>query len=209
VEGGGDTNLLKTACRHGFSEFLGKAGLAGYMPRIVACGGRYDAFDAFSTAISKNERALLLIDSESPVKNDYQQGNPKSWKPWLHLKNRKGDEWEMPAGASDVDCHLMVQCMEAWILADRKTLKMFFGQGFNENALPSGENQIENIDKDRIFQSLENATRDCKVKAKYGKGEHSFKLLAVLNPAIVASASPWTKRFIETVKQRQKLSNAE
>lgn len=49
VEGGGDTNLLRTACRQGFSEFLKKAGLAGRMPRVVACGGRQDAYDAFCT----------------------------------------------------------------------------------------------------------------------------------------------------------------
>jgi hypothetical protein len=204
VEGGGNTNLLRTACRRGFSEFLKKTGLSGHMPGIIACGSRWEAFSAFSTAIKKNENAMLLVDSEAPVKSDCQQGDdPLTWKPWQHLKNRKGDEWEMPAGAEGSDCHFMVQCMEAWILADRETLKKFFGQGFNEKGLPPGENPIENIDKKQIYQSLENATKDCKVKAKYGKGEHSFKLLAVIDPAIVTSVSPWAKRFIEIVKQRQ------
>ena len=43
VEGGGDSSTLKTACRAGFSEFLRKAGLRGYLPRIVACGSRTNA----------------------------------------------------------------------------------------------------------------------------------------------------------------------
>ena len=43
VEGGGDSKVLRTACRRGFSEFLAKAGLQGHMPRIVACGGRSQA----------------------------------------------------------------------------------------------------------------------------------------------------------------------
>ncbi len=44
VEGGGDTNALKTKCRQGFSEFFRKAGLEGRMPRVVSSGGRQAAF---------------------------------------------------------------------------------------------------------------------------------------------------------------------
>ena len=45
VEGGGDTRALRTLCRRGFSEFFAKVGLRGRMPRIVASGGRRQAFD--------------------------------------------------------------------------------------------------------------------------------------------------------------------
>ena len=62
VEGGGDAAALKTACREGFAKFLGKAGLAGRMPRIVACGSRADAYDSFCTAIGNGEAAMLLVD---------------------------------------------------------------------------------------------------------------------------------------------------
>ena len=32
-------------------------------------------------------------------------------------------------GATDEQAHLMVQCMEAWFLADRETLAAVFGRG--------------------------------------------------------------------------------
>lgn len=78
VEGGGDAAALKTACREGFAKFLGKAGLAGRMPRIVACGSRADAYDSFCTAIRNGEAAMLLVDSESPVLSEAQAGDAAS-----------------------------------------------------------------------------------------------------------------------------------
>jgi hypothetical protein len=131
VEGGGDSSTLKTACRAGFSDFLSKAGLKGKMPRIVACGSRRNAYDSsFCTAISIGEDALLLVDSEAPVSADCQQGDAESWKPWRHLNNRQGDQWDKPSNSEDAHCHLMVQCMEAWFLADRDTLQNFFTRHF-------------------------------------------------------------------------------
>ena len=133
VEGGGHAASLRTACREGFTKFLSRAGLAGHMPRVVACGSRAEAYDSFCTAMQNGEDALLLVDSEAPVLARAQPGNAaqreerERWQPWLHLRERKGDGWEMPAGSSDLQCHLMVQCMEAWLLADRGVLKTFFG----------------------------------------------------------------------------------
>lgn len=200
VEGGGDSAALKTACREGFSSFLEKAGLKGYMPRVVACGGRQDAFESFSTAINNGDAAVLLVDSEAPVSAQHQQGALDTWKPWQHLKQRQGDGWDKPAPAVDTDCHLMVQCMESWFLADRKTLKEFFGQGFKENSLPAAGNALESVSKAQVYQSLANATKDCKTKAQYGKGEHSFKLLVLVDPATVTAASPWAARFVAQMK---------
>lgn len=208
VEGGGDSNALKTACREGFSKFLGKAGLAGRMPRVVACGSRADAYDSFCTAISNGEAAMLLVDSEAPVVADAQQGDGATredwerWQPWLHLKQRQGDGWEKPISSDDMQCHLMVQCMEAWLLADRETLKRFFGQGFRESSLPAAANPIEKTGKQQLYDALAKATSGCKTKSAYGKGEHSFKLLALVAPAKVVAASPWARRFIETLKMR-------
>lgn len=208
VEGGGDAASLKSACREGFSSFLEKAGLKRYMPRIVACGSREDAFDSFCTAFANGEPALLLVDSEAPVASASQPGeaNQKEardkWLPWQHLAQRKGDEWERPTGAEDLQCHLMTQCMESWLLADRATLKTFFGQGFKENQLPAAANPVELIAKAQLYESLANASRDCKTKAQYGKGEHSFKLLALIDPGKVMDASPWARRFVETMRTR-------
>lgn len=195
VEGGGDAKVLRTACRNGFAEFLKKAGLAGQMPRIIPCGSRREAYDDFCASLNAGEQAFLLVDSEDLVSAEHAQ------KPWQHLATRVGDLWAQPVGSTDEQCHLMVVCMESWLLADRQVLTTFFGQGFNVNALPAPTRAIENIAKQQVYDALSGATRQCKTKAPYGKGEHSFKLLALLNPDVVISASPWGKRFIDELKK--------
>lgn len=114
VEGGGDSNELKSRCREGFREFVTKAGVKN-RPRIIACGSRNNAFEDYCTAIENGEDAMLLVDSEAPVRAT------NVGKPWDHLKDRDG--WQPPAQAADADCHLMVQVMESWFVADRETLK--------------------------------------------------------------------------------------
>lgn len=200
VEGGGDTNSLRSACREGFKTFLEKTGMKGQMPRIVACGSRRDAYDSFCTAVKNNEQAFLLIDSEAPINSEHETGDPSKWRPWTHLNKREGDEWTMPENATDTNCHLMTQCMETWLLADRNALADFFGQGFKASKLPNSANAIETVPKQTIYDSFKQATNDCKTKSKYGKGEHSFKLLSLINPDKVIAASPWAKRFIDTIK---------
>jgi len=202
VEGGGDSKSLQIECRRGFREFLEKAGLKGKMPGITACGGRRQAYDDYCTALERGEPAALLVDSETPVAPEHQQPNdhPAQWQPWQHLKVRDG--WAKPANALDTDCHLMVQVMESWLLADRETLKAFFSPGFWENALPAANRPIEGVAKDQVYSALKQATQNCKTKAEYGKGEHSFKLLAKIDPAKVMAASPWAQRFVDELKKK-------
>lgn len=96
----------------------------------------------------------------------------------------------------------MVQVMESWLIADRATLQRFFNPGFNANALPAATKSVEDVAKTAVYGVLQNATRACKTKATYGKGEHSFKLLAKIDPDIVMAASPWAKRFVEELKKK-------
>ena len=200
VEGGGDAAVLKTACRHGFTRFITKAGLKN-RPRVVACGSRRDAYDSFRTAIANGEDAMLLVDSEAAVSEDHRQGDdPCGWLPWSHLEQREGDGWIKPDGSADSDCHLMVQVMESWFLADRDSLKSFFGDGFKENNLPAATRPVEDVGKVEVYRALKDATDDCKTKSSYDKAEHSFDLLARIDPARVAGASRWTRRFIDQLK---------
>lgn len=201
VEGGGDAAALKTVCREGFTKFITNASLKN-RPRIVACGSRRDAYDSFCTAIACGNDAMLLVDSEAHVCDGYQKGNPATWLPWAHLKQRQGDGWEKPIGSENTDCHLMVQIMESWFLADRGTLKNFFGNGFRESHLPATTRAVEEISKADAYKALQAATADCRTKAPYGKGEHSFKLLAVIDPAKVIGTSPWAKRFVDELKKK-------
>lgn len=201
VEGGGDATALKTECRQGFSTFLAKAGLKN-KPRVVACGSRRDAYESYRTAVNNGEEAVLLVDSEAAVATENQQGDAGTWRPWRHLKQRQGDGWDKPADTIETNCHLMVQCMESWFLADRDALNSYFGQGFRQTALPAAANSIENVAKNVVLDGLENASRDCKTKRSYSKGEHSFKLLAAIDPAKVTAASPWAKRLVDELTKK-------
>ena len=187
VEGGGDGKSLRSACREGFKNFIKKTGLSGMMPRIVACGGREKAYDRFKTAhLNKDETSLLLVDAEESVQETG---------PWQHLKAR--EDWDPPNGATEDQCHLMVQSMESWFLADQDALKEFYGQGYRQNALRQNP-QIEQIAKDDVLDGLDRAARETS-KRGYHKGTHSFEILAKLDPEKIKNASPHAKRFIESL----------
>ena len=191
VEGGGETNLLRSKCREGFRKFFSKAGLEGRMPRIVASGSRQDAFDDFRAAVrraKKDDFIVLLVDSEGPVATGS----------WQHLKAR--DSWNQPSGTTDDQVHLMVQCMEAWFLADKDCLIAYYGNGFKQNALPPRQD-IENIAKNDVLNGLKNATASVS-KGEYGKGQHSFDILAQIDPDKVVEASPYAKRLVNTLKTK-------
>ena len=187
VEGGGDSSGLRAACRRGFSKFIEQAGLTGNMPKIVACGSRQNAYDSFMTkALSGGKAAMLLVDYEDPVTS---QG------PWLHLGTR--DKWDCSSDISDDQCHLMVQVMESWFLADVGALTTHYGQGFRPQALPQNPN-IEKISKHDVLSGLNQAAKNTQ-KGSYKKGSDSFPILEKLNPTKVRNASPYADRFIKAL----------
>jgi hypothetical protein len=192
VEGGGNNNhALKTQCRKAFSQLLERAGFKGRLPRIVACGDRKAAYDQFCASVNDgSELAVLLVDAEAPV-------NCSS--PWEHVAKRQGDQWVKPVGARDEQLHLMVECMETWFFADRVALSKYFGNGFNENALPAATANIEIIAKIDIFDHLKRATKETKSKGIYGKGAHSFCILEQLDPSRIRKESVWAERFFSTL----------
>ena len=193
VEGGGDSKDLRTRCRLGFSSFFEKGNLAGRMPQVIAGGSRRKAFEKFCVALrarKPEEFIVLLVDSEDPV--------AAGVGPWQHLAARDG--WERPQDAADEHGHLMVQCMEAWFLADQDALAEYFGRDFNRNALPRRP-QTEEIPKADLFEGLKNATRRCQ-KGVYGKGRHSFAILEQIDPARIMDASPHAERLVNTLRQR-------
>jgi hypothetical protein len=169
------------------SEFRDKARRKGIKFRIIACGPRSVTYKNFQKALKSQPHAfnLLLVDSEGPV----------SGPPWAHLN--KQDGWKKPPGVTDEQCHLMVQDMEAWFLADVTALKRFYGAGFNENALSSSPN-VENIPKERLQEALKQATQNT-TKRKYDKMLHGPDILAQLDPAKIRAAAPHCGRFFGTL----------
>jgi hypothetical protein len=143
---------------------------------VVACGRRFKAYEDFCIALKnckKDEYCLLLVDSEAPVTNVSK---------WQHVLLREGDgkEWQKPEKATEEHLHFMVECMEAWFMADTDTLISYYGKDFNQNALPKNDN-IEDISKQHLESALKNATRNTS-KGKYHKGTHSFDILSKIDP---------------------------
>ena len=178
---------MRTECRQAFREFFRKAGLAGRMPRVVACGGRHNAYEDFCHAWegAPEDRPFLLVDSEGPVAYS---------DPWSHLQRRDG--WDRPRSAPDGSAHLMVQCMESWFYADKDSLADFFGRGFNRNALSGAD--IEDIPQQDVVNDLRSATRGSH-KGTYDKSSHSFAILRGLDANKVCAASPHAERLIEAL----------
>jgi Domain of unknown function (DUF4276) len=189
-EGGGDGPNTKDPFREGIRTFLKElyeiASEKRIQLRLIICGGRTSAYDNFKTALQIHRDAvnILLVDAEAPVTKT----------PWLHLKQR--DNWDA-LGCSDEQCHLMVQTMEAWLLADPEALATFYGQGFNVNALPKNRD-VEKIDKPALAKSLNNAIRQTN-KPEYLKIRHGAELLKLIAPVKVRQASQHCDRMFKTI----------
>jgi hypothetical protein len=188
VEGGGDNKDTIKRCNEGFGSYCQKLVPAMRHPRIVACGGRQQAFNRFGTAVRSSQAGdvcVLLVDAEASV---------TSATATQHLHGRDG--WIFPM----LDRHrvfLMVQAMEAWFLADREALAEFYDGGFLTDSLPGSPVNIEGIPKDDLEPALKHASKPTKTKGEYHKVKHGFALLAVIDPAKVGNASPHAKRFNE------------
>ena len=189
-EGGGDGPNTKDPFREGMRTFLKELYEIAREKKIrfqlIICGGRTSAYDNFKTALQIHKDAIniLLVDAEAPVTQT----------PWLHLKQR--DNWDS-LGCKDDQCHLMVQTMEAWLLADPDAVSTFYGQGFNANALPKNRD-VEKIEKTLLTKSLNNAIRQTN-KPEYHKIQHGAKLLGLIAPMKVRQKSQHCDRLFTTL----------
>ncbi len=185
VEGGGNNKDTLKRCNEGFARYCQRLVPANRNLKIVACGGRQQAFDRFKTAVNSSQAGqvcALLVDAEAPV---------TSATAIEHLHDR--DRWDFPA----LDQHkvfLMVQTMEAWFLADREALAAFYNGGFLADSLPGSPADIESIRKDDLEPKLKHASQPTQ-KGEYHKVKHGFALLALIDPEKVGLASPHARRF--------------
>ena len=189
VEGGGDRRQQQAKLRKAFAQFVEKAGLAGNMPKVIACGSRSVAFNDFKTGHKESEAiAVLLVDSEGPVTADT---------PWQHLQDRDG--WNRPPDTESDQFHLMVQVMESWFLADREALADFYGSEFRSSAIPQWQ-EIERVPKEDVLSELRRVTHSTK-KGSYHKGRHGFEILGRLDPNKVMNAAPHAKCFVDSLRK--------
>ena len=185
VEGGGNAESTLRICRQGFARYCAKLVQAPRRLAIVACGGREQTFDKFKRAVSQaqpDDICAMLVDSEAPVT----MGSTVE-----HLRSRDG--WKFPTNLNGHRVFLMAQAMEAWFLADREAMAVYYNGGFRPNHLPGRPDDIETIRKSDLEPSLVRATRDTQTKGIYHKVRHGFALLEMIDPNKVEAGSPQAK----------------
>jgi len=192
VEGGGDATS-KARLREGLTRFLNGSRLEalrrGVRLRVVPGGSRTDTFREFEANYAAGRAGalvLLLVDSEGPV-----QGTPKE-----HLT--ASERWDLST-VSDDQVHLMVEVMEAWFVADRESLRIYYGQNFASGSLPA-TTTVEAVSKADVLTGLVRATRRTQ-KGEYHKTRHAFELLTLIDPEKVRKRAPHCQRLFDTIRR--------
>ncbi len=139
-----------------------------------------------------------MVDSEEPVETHSS--------PWDHLTAK--DKWKKPETTEDNQAHLMVQCMEAWFMADPEAVVKHFDKGLKVADLPTTvDGDIEQISKAKITVALNKAAKRVRKargtkKQGYDKVEDGFPLLEVIDPKKVCEASKHARRPRETLESK-------
>lgn len=195
LEGGGDIRETQAQLRQGMDAFLRSlrqlADSKGWRWRLVALGGREQAFRRWSRAVEREPALLhvLLVDSEEEVARP----------PCEHLRRRRGDGWVIDK-ALETQVHLMAQCMEAWLVADPDGMAGYYGKGFEPARLPKRKN-LEEEPKQSIYDALERATHTTS-KGSYGKIKHASALLGLIDPNKARERCPHCERLFATLAAR-------
>lgn len=190
MEGGGDGKDSKAALREGMEMFLAEVKdtcrARNWHWKLVCCGSRNEAYKRFQNERIRGEAGIvvLLVDSEAPV-----DAGPAD-----HLAMRDG--WNLD-GIDNETIHLMVQSMETWIVADRDALRAYYGQGFQENAIPR-HRDLEDVSKRDIAAGLGRATTGTQ-KGPYHKIRHARHLLQRIDPTTVRQRCRHCERLFETL----------
>ena len=192
MEGGGKGRDTKVALRQGMDMFLNPLKEAArnksWHWKLFPRGSRNEAFRSFEHAFKNNEARIiiLLVDAEGPVKTSVR----------AHLKSR--DKWNLDFTTND-NVHLMIQTMETWIVADVAALTDYYGQNFQQSALPL-TSELEAISKSEITRSLKRATKPTQ-KKEYHKIRHASEILKRIDSSKVRQRCQSCERLFNTVLQ--------
>jgi Domain of unknown function (DUF4276) len=161
--------------------------------RLIMCGSTAETFKDFLLGVKSHQNSFVafLIDADNEV------GDNETPKSFLQ-KQEKSRNWNFE-NVKDEQCHLMVQIMESWFLADVETLKSFYGQNFKHNAIPKQPN-IEKIAKPDVEKSLDKAASETN-KGKYHKIRHGAELLSKIETGKVRAKAAHCNRLFETINK--------
>lgn len=101
--------------------------------------GKSNLVEAIGLLRAAPENLQTSIREGGGVANWVWRGEPRETfaensSSWAHLKQEDG--WNRPRGAEGRSAHLMVQCMEAWFLADKDGLATYFGRDLTPVRFP-------------------------------------------------------------------------
>ena len=188
MEGGGRGPDTRAALRRGMDALLAPVKQAARDKslrwKLICCGPRDEALRGFRNAARNGEAAivLLLVDAEGPVATGSRE----------HLHTRDG--WDL-RGVDAQSVHLMVQTMEAWIVADAAALSRYYGRGFNAGALPRAVDP-ESVSKREVERSLLRATERT-AKGRYRKIAHASDLLQRIDAETVRARCRHCRRLFD------------
>ena len=82
-------------------------------------------------------------------------------------------------------------------MADRDTMREYFGWGFNENRLP-GQSDPEQIPQNTLESSLKGASSGC--RRQYAKGTVSFEILGRVDASKVEQRCSHAKALFDYLR---------
>lgn len=216
VEGGGNTAAERSELRQGFDALFRTQKNSASAKRLglsfVLCGSRDEAYKTFVNEYKRSVEdtvCILLVDSEDEISDEQEPTeNPED----MAVKNARLSEnskarkdflirrepWNLKDVPSEL-IHLMVRCMEAWIVADPDALAVYYGKNFHRNKLPVSPN-LESVSKPDIYAKLSSATKDTP-KGSYAKIKHASKLLSRIVAEKVAKRCPRFATFASWIDE--------
>lgn len=194
VEGGGDEKFQQAKFRDGFNSFLREFKSAAedknFEWYLIACGSRNVAYkwfqESFKAHPGDDVNLILLVDSERPVTT------PE----WEHL-TKPNDKWDLNEDQGEF-IHLMVECMEAWLIEDLEAIENYYGDGFNIDAFDTAD--VRKRRKNPVIIALQASSRRTS-KEKYSKIWHGSELLACIDPTKVRNGAPHCDRLFSHLEK--------
>lgn len=176
--------FLDRKLRLGLQQFLQKSlsNKEKVSISVDLCGSGTMACEKFFSDIKRNVAPdvikILLVDAESPVEKTEKRSRIEH----LQKPNSHGHKFTQQLASIDEKlCHLMVQEMEAWFVADAEAIKKAFRSDFKENVIQK-TSDVEQYDKDKLADLMYRATNQKYVanKEKYQKSETKLEYSGII-----------------------------